>query len=138
MIIPNLMVQNMAASLAFYRELLGFELQFALDAERKMHTDPVGKPIVFATLQWENAQLMLQTVESLADELPTFTAQSKPAASGTVYLRGYHPNTLSGKDIAGITIKGPFQQWYGMQELYLRDPDGYVICLGAPEGAPPG
>lgn len=138
MIIPNLMVQDMQASLTFYREILGFELQFALDADRKMHPDPAGKPIIFATLQWGEAQLMLQTVESLAEELSTFAADSKPAASGTIYLRGYHPELLADKDIADITIKGPFQQWYGMQELYLRDPDGYVICCGAPEGAPPG
>lgn len=137
MIIPNLMVEDMHASLAFYRDVLGFELRMALDADKQMHTNPTGKPIVFATLAWGEAELMLQTVESLADDLPVFTPQSKPAASGTIYVRGFHPDELSNLDLTDITVKGPFQQWYGMKELYLRDPDGHIICLGAAEGAPP-
>jgi catechol 2,3-dioxygenase-like lactoylglutathione lyase family enzyme len=72
MIVPNLMVSDMQASIAFYRDLLGFTLAFALDSERGMHDDPVGKPIVFASLKWGEAELMLQTVESLAEDLPVF------------------------------------------------------------------
>jgi hypothetical protein len=52
-------------------------------------------------------------------------------------LRGYHPDEVADKDVSAITVKGPIKQWYGMVELYLRDPDGYIICLAAPEGPPP-
>lgn len=137
MIIPNLMVTNIHASLAFYRELLGFDLVFALDAQKNNHKDTNGKPITFATLAWNDAQLMLQTIDSLADELPVFTRASRPAPSGTIYVRGYHPDRLQGKDVGDCLVKAPFLQWYGMKEVYLRDPDGYIICLGAAEGEPP-
>lgn len=137
MIVPNLMVSDMQASIAFYRDLLGFTLVFALDDQRAMHDDPGGKAIVFASLKWGDAEIMLQTVESLAEDLPVFTDTSKPTASGTIFLRGYHPEQVADKDVGAITVKGPVKQWYGMIELYLRDPDGYIICLAAPEGPPP-
>lgn len=138
MIIPNLMVTDIQASLAFYRGLLGFDLVFAIDRERNIHQDPAGKPISFATLAWNDAQLMLQTVDSLAQELSVFSSTSEPTPSGTIYVRGYHPDMLEGKDLGDTVVKAPFLQWYGMKEIYLRDPDGYIICLGAPDGAPPG
>lgn len=138
MIVPNLMVSDMQASIAFYRDVLAFTLAFALDSERGMHDDPVGKPIIFASLKWGQAELMLQTVESLAEDLPVFAKTSKPTASGTILLRGYHPDQVADKDVRAITVKGPIKQWYGMVELYLRDPDGYILCLAAPEGPPPG
>lgn len=137
MIIPNLMVTDIHASLAFYRALLGFDLVFAFDQEKNDHQETAGKPIVFATLAWNDAQLMLQTVNSLAEELPVFRSDAKPTPSGTIYVRGYHPDLLEGKDLGDRVVKAPFLQWYGMKEIYLRDPDGYIVCLGAPEGAPP-
>lgn len=137
MIIPNLMVTDIHASLAFYRELLGFDLVFAIDQEKTIHQETAGKPISFATLAWNDAQLMLQTVDSLAEDLAVFGPASVPTPSGTIYIRGFHPDRLEGKDLGDRVVKAPFQQWYGMKEIYLRDPDGYIICLGAAEGAPP-
>ncbi|MEM1286123.1 MAG: VOC family protein [Pseudomonadota bacterium] len=137
MIIPNLLVTDMGASIAFYRDTLGFELTMALDTDRAMHTDPEGKAIVFATLAWKEAQLMLQTAASLADDLDLFTPASQPAASGTIYLRGFDPDTIDRDALGDAVLKAPFLQWYGMKELYLKDPNGYVLCLGIPEGAPP-
>lgn len=137
MIIPNLMVRDIHASIAFYRDVLGFDLVFALDKDKQDHRDPTGKPIIFATLAWNDAQLMLQTIESLAEELPVFTPASQPTPSGTIYIRGYHPDQVEGRELGDRVVKPPFLQWYGMKEIYLRDPDGYIVCLGAPEGAPP-
>ena len=130
MIIPNLLVADMAASLAFYRGVLGFDMVVALDAERGMHAETDGKDIVFATLVWNDAQLMLQTAASLADDLDTFTPDTKPVASGTIYLRGYDPASIDRTKLGDAVLKGPVLQWYGMNELYLRDPNGYVVCLG--------
>lgn len=137
MIIPNLMVTDIHASLAFYQEILGFGLVFAIGQEKTIHQETAGKPIVFATLAWNDAQLMLQTVDSLARDLAVFSATSVPTPSGTIYIRGFHPDRLVGKDLGDTVVKASFQQWYGMKEIYLRDPDGYIICLGAAEGTPP-
>lgn len=80
---------------------------------------------------------MLQTVDSLADELPMFAGGQVPVAAGTIYFRGLHPNTLRDRVLPDQIVKGPALSWCGMMELYVSDPDGHVICLGAPEGLPP-
>ena len=136
MIVPNLMVSDMRAAIAFYRDLLGMTVTMMLTPDRSMHTDGDGQDAYFATLEWQGSQLMLQTRQSLAEELPGFDAPPSPA--GTVYFRGFAPDAIADRVGAGQIVKGPVLQWYGMKELYLRDPDGHIICLGAPEGAPPG
>ena len=78
-------------------------------------------------------QLMLQTVESLAGELAVFAPGHAPAPSGTICFRGLHPGSMRDRVADEDVVKGPERRWYGMMELYVRDPDGYVICLGAPE-----
>lgn len=138
MIIPNLLVTDIERSIAFYCDTLEMNLMMAVTPERQMLTEGGDlSGAVFAILEWEGGQLMLQTAESLSQELALFEAGQKPAASGTIYFRDLHPkDVLERVDDAQI-VKGPSLQWYGMMELYLRDPDGYIVCVGAPEGPPP-
>ena len=133
MITPNLMVSNMASSIAFYRDIIGLEVDMMISADRKFVTAGNEGDAVFATLKWREHQLMLQTAKSLSEELSVFSPQSKPVASGTIYFRGIDPKTIANKIETSQIIKGPFKQWYGMNEIYVRDPDGYVICLAQPE-----
>lgn len=134
-IIPNLMVADMPASLGFYRDLLGFEVQFLVAASRDMRPPETDGDCIFASLKWAGAELMLQTATSLAEDLPGTTPSGSFA--GTIYLRGYDPEAALRSVPADCVVKGPFRQWYGMRELYLRDPDGHILCLGVPEGPPP-
>jgi uncharacterized glyoxalase superfamily protein PhnB len=32
----------------------------------------------------------------------------------------------------GIDVRPPKVSWYGMKQLYLKDPDGYLICFQWP------
>ena len=138
LIIPNLLVTDMARSLAFYRDVLGLRVVVLVGADRSLLPDGDGADAVFATLEGVDGQLMLQTAASLADDLPAFTADQQPQASGTLYFRGVDPDIVAGKVTPEQVVKGPLVQWYGMRELYLRDPDGYIICLGISDGPPPG
>ncbi len=138
MIIPNLLVADVQRSIAFYRDVLQMKLVMAITADRQMlPEEAAGAGAVFAILEWNGGQLMLQTAESLAGELPVFEAGQKPAASGTIYFRDLHPQDVLERASDAQVVKGPLLQWYGMKELYLRDPDGYIVCVGAPEGPPP-
>lgn len=137
-IIPNLLVTDMQTSIAFYRDALDMKLVMAVDRDRQMFGEgDDASGAVFAILEWNGGQLMLQTAESLSAELQVFEAQQKPAASGTIYFRDLHPKDVLARVSESQVIKGPTLQWYGMMELYLQDPDGYVVCVGAPEGPPP-
>lgn len=138
MIIPNLLVTDIARSIAFYRDVLDMTLVMAVTPEREMLSDVEGASAAFAILEWNGGQLMLQTAAALAEELPVFSPDQKPSASGTVYLRDVHPKDVIDRVPQDRIVKGPVQQWYGMMELYFQDPDGYVICVGTPEGPPPG
>ncbi len=138
MIVPNLMVTDIRRSIGFYLDILGLSGATSVSADRSFATggEIVDDP-VFAVLEWDGAQLMLQTVESLAGELSVFSSDQRPRPGGTVYLRGFDPDDVIGRFAECDILKGPERTWYGMKELYIRDPDGHVICLGAPEGPPP-
>ena len=134
MIIPNLMVTDMAASLAFYRGQLGLELVTAISPSREVLAGTDGSDAVFAILTAQGGQLMLQTAASLREELPWLGAQ--PGFTGTVYIRGLDPRTLDRRFSASQIIKPLERQWYGMLEIYLRDPDGYIVCIASADGPP--
>mmetsp|Transcript_13915 Transcript_13915/g.36083 ORF Transcript_13915/g.36083 Transcript_13915/m.36083 type:complete len:176 (+) Transcript_13915:3-530(+) len=137
-IIPNLLVTDMRASLAFYCDLLGFSVIFTVDEAQGFSMGEVREGAVFASVKWDGHELMLQTVASLADDLPgCFTASSTAGRGGTFYFRGYDPAPLVSRLPNGVHVKGPDLSWYGMNELYIRDPDGHILCLGTPMGRPP-
>ena len=138
MIVPNLMVRDMDRSTRFYRDTVGMTLTMTVSPDREVRWPGDAEGAAFALLEWEGGQLMLQTVASLAADLPVFEAGRPPAFTGTIYFRGMHPDTVRERVTPRQIVKGPESSWYGMRELHLRDPDGYVICLGAPEGSPPG
>lgn len=133
MIAPNLMVSDVKRSVNFYRDIIGMELMFYVYSDKTVYTNDtdLGSKIpVFATLKWQDFQLMLQATESLAEEMPEASKDLKPSFTGTIYFRGGAIKEISSRAGDNTVIKPPFVQWYGMEELYLRDPDGYVICIG--------
>ncbi len=137
MIIPNLMISNMAQSIAFYCDIIGMNVEMMVSADQKILTKGDEQQAVFTILKWQGDQLMLQTIASLSEDLPVFNAESKPTASGTLYFREVDPDEIAKKVNDDQIVKGPFQQWYGMNEIYVHDPDGYIICLGMPKGDEP-
>ncbi|MGM0584016.1 MAG: VOC family protein [Pseudomonadota bacterium] len=141
MIVPNLMVSDMPRAVAFWRDALGFRLVMTVDAARRAGQGTEAKPqgAVFAVLERGGDQIMLQTAESLAAELPVFDASAPvPPPSGALYLQDYPPEVAAGRLPPGAVLKGPERAWYGMRELYAQDPDGHVICLAVADGPSPG
>ncbi|MCY4463227.1 MAG: VOC family protein [Albidovulum sp.] len=128
-IIPNLAVARLDRSIEFYRRVLGFEVVFVIGKERGVVDDFAQG--AFAMLARDEQNLMLQTVESLAGELPLFEG-TRPTPGGTVYFRGIDPEDAKARAESSEIVKGPFQQWYDMREIYLRDPDGHILCAGMP------
>ena len=132
MIVPKLMVSDMARSVRFYRDTIGM----TVSPEREVGWPGEASGAASAVLEWDGAQLMPQTVESLAGELAVFAPDHAPAPCGTIHFHGLHPGSVLDRVAAEDIVKGPERGWYGMMGLYVRNPDGYVICLGAPEEGP--
>ena len=122
---PLLQVFDMPTSVRFYRDVLGFEVRT---------TSPVLGEDMFhwALLRLGEAELMLNTAYESNEERPGEPDRTREAAHGDTGLFFGCPDVdaayteLKGK-VAGL--KEPVVTWYGMKQMYLRDPDGYGLCF---------
>ncbi len=122
-IAPLLQVFDMPTSIKFYCEALGFEI---------VTTD--GKPAPdcdWVLLRLNGVELMLNTAYE-AHQRPAKPNPARLAAHEDVGLYFGCPDV----DAAyrhlrslGIETKEPKVARYGMKQLYLKDPDGYELCL---------
>jgi lactoylglutathione lyase len=120
---PNLMVDDMPAMLAFYCDILGFEVTDT--------APPEGAP-VWAQLRSGGSSIMLQTRASLSAELPAFREQPVGATQTLFITMDDEPTfeTLYTRARgAGAVIKQPYTTFYGAREYCLRDPEGYLLVL---------
>jgi uncharacterized glyoxalase superfamily protein PhnB len=115
---PNLIVSDVARSVAFYRDVLGFSVQ---------QTVPDAAPFVFAIVTSGSVEIFLNALDAAVQEYPAF--KDRPIG-GTLTLfievdgvRRAHDSIAS-----KVTIVMPLEdKWYGMTEFAFADPDGYVI-----------
>ena len=116
---PLIQVFDMNSSLRFYCDVLGFEI-----AEKA-----AGGGWVW--LRHGDAELMLNTAydDGARPERPDPARVSAHEDTGLFigcpdvdgaydYLRG-----------KGVDVSEPKVAWYGMKQMYLKDPDGFCICL---------
>jgi glyoxylase I family protein len=120
-------VFDMPTALAFYRDVMGFEV--ISDAPDDGRCDWVW-------LKSGGSQLMLNTA---------YEAEDRPSAPDATRLAAHSDTTFyfacDDIDVAiaelrarGVATRGPIVTSYGMKQVYLKDPDGYEICLQHPVG----
>jgi len=130
---PNLMVRDVRAAIAFYCDLLGFTLVMAVpDGIDDVVADlSGGERLRYAMMQAGASRLMVQVCDSLVEELPVLAATDPGrGASLTLYVEVADVEALAAKLPATTEIVRPLAtSWYGMRELYVRDPDGYIVGL---------
>lgn len=117
---PNLFVKDMNASQSFYTKTLGFQV---LDQEPK-DADPVWLMIAYNEITF-----MLQTQESLGDEIPSLKNEH---TGGTLIfyitltnIKDYF-NKVSKDSKVVSDLKVTF---YGATEFTIEDPDGYLLTF---------
>jgi catechol 2,3-dioxygenase-like lactoylglutathione lyase family enzyme len=113
--------EDLARSRAFYRDMLGLEVEFEDD-------ESVGfkiKGLAFIVLQVDRARVQLQG-------LPTAT----PRAGATAFLTTFtHDVDAQHADLAerGIDFfQNPTDQPWGVRTAYFKDPDGHVWEIAQP------
>ena len=121
-IVPFFIVRDVMASIAFYRERLGFDVTFL---------GPDDDPC-FATLQRDGVGLMLKAI---APEVqPTPNPGRHPWARWDAYVHTPDPDALADE----FTTRGvSFREPLGVDSDQLRgfevmDADGYVLYFGRP------
>jgi catechol 2,3-dioxygenase-like lactoylglutathione lyase family enzyme len=121
---PLIQVFDMPRSVGFYRDLLGFEVVATSPPRGRDDFD-------WGLLRREGIHLMLNT----AYEEDARPAQPEPSRVGAhddtgLFFRCPDVDAAYAELLAkGIDLKPPVVAPYGMKQLYLKDPDGFVICL---------
>jgi glyoxylase I family protein len=122
---PLLEVFDMPTSLAFYRDLLGFEV-----VGRSGPDDNCG----WVLLRLNDIHLMLNTA---------YEDDERPPAPDPSRIRAHHDTALffscPNVDAAyhylqerGVRVEPPNNAPYGMRQLYFRDQDGFNLCFQWP------
>lgn len=112
----------MPTSLAFYRDLLGFEI---------VQQAPPGDRCDWAWLRRDGAELMLNTMFE-SDNRPPIPDAARVAGHGDTGLFIGAPDVDAMYEYLrakGVEVRAPVVRDYGMKQLYLKDPDGYGICF---------
>ena len=121
-----LQVFDMPASVRFYRDVLGFEI---------VETSPrEGDQFDWGWLRLSNANLMLNTAYE-QDDRPAQPDPPRVSAHGDTCLYFGCPDVDAAYHhlrAHGLDVKEPKVAPYGMKQLYVSDPDGYMLCFQWP------
>jgi catechol 2,3-dioxygenase-like lactoylglutathione lyase family enzyme len=124
---PLIQVFDMPRSVAFYRDVLGFEVVTTSPPRGRDDFD-------WGLLRRDGIELMLNTAYEM-DERPTAPDPGRVAAHrDTALFFGCPDVEAAHADLRakGLDLAPPKIAPYGMKQLYLADPDGYEICLQWP------
>jgi uncharacterized glyoxalase superfamily protein PhnB len=119
---PNLVVADMDRSLAFYRDVLGFATLAQV---------PGAAPFVFAWMQRGGVNVFLNARDGV--DLPGLAARPI-GGTNTLFMTIEADSVAAGIDALFAEIEPqahvvmPLKdQFYGMREFGIEDPDGYII-----------
>lgn len=115
-LVPLLFVEDIVRTAAFYQQRLGFEMT--------MKWEPAGK-LSWCRLERGGAALMLQ--QALPEE--DGPAEGRGRGVGFYFncddADGMHADLAS----RGLSLAAPQAAFYGMNQLFVKDPDGYELCF---------
>ena len=119
-IAPFFIVRDVPASVAFYRDKLGFDV---------LYEGPEGD-VFFAGLTRGGAMLMVKAVG--VDPQPNSTRH--PWAAWDAYINTPDPDALAAEfQSREVIFSAPLKDTHdGLRGFELKDPDGYVLFFGRP------
>ena len=123
-IAPLLIVKNVPAALAFYRDRLGFDITFE---------GPAPGDIFFGIVQRGDAMIMFKHVG--VDPVPNYTRDIKQGvARWDAYLHVPDPDALAAEfSSRDVVFSEPLKDTDdGLRGFELKDADGYVLFFGRP------
>ena len=135
-LVPEFLVSSIANSLAFYREILGFSVQYEREENK------------FAMIQLQGAWIMLEQTEAFSEVSDREFIQEREWRTGALeypFGRGINFQIII-NDVelryqqviaAKYPIKVPIEErWYrvdemlsGVKQFLVMDPDGYLLRL---------
>jgi hypothetical protein len=122
---PLLRVERVEPSLAFWVDRLGFH-----KVTEVMEGDSLG----FVILSKGHVEVMLQSRASLAKDLPALSVGAM--APSVVYMGVTSIEEIASKLATSEIIVPKRTTYYGMEEIWVREPGGHVIGFAAPGSEP--
>jgi len=126
---PNLMVEDVIKTIDFYKEILGFEFVMGVpkDGQEVLMEMPKDRELIYSLIKLGNIEVMFQAKESLSEDIPIFK-DFKIGASLTLYFEVNNIEETYGKlKDKVVVVKELHTTWYGMQEFYIKDCNGYIL-----------
>jgi catechol 2,3-dioxygenase-like lactoylglutathione lyase family enzyme len=118
----NLVVRDVARSVSFYTEVLGFRALYS-DAD-------------FAALERDGARLTLHADHAYEAVPWTRRLQgvAKRGAGAEIRILGIDPVAAAraARERGHAVPYGPLAKAHGWHEVHLEDPDGYIFAVGLP------
>jgi len=122
---PILRVERIEPSLPFWVDRLGFQ-----KVTEVMEGDSLG----FVILSKGHVEIMLQSRASLAKDLPALSVGALSPA--VVYLGVTNLEEVASKLNPSEILVPKRTTYYGMEEIWVREPGGHVIGIAAPGSEP--
>jgi catechol 2,3-dioxygenase-like lactoylglutathione lyase family enzyme len=129
---PNLIVSDIERSTAFYRDTLGFSVVTSV---------PEQAPFAFVWMRRGTVSVFLNALSAAKDDLPEWG--SRPiGGTNAMFITIDAENVEQGVDALFRAVENrarvvmPLKdQFYGMREFAIEDPDGYVLFFAQRLGA---
>ena len=117
---PNLLVQDIDRSAAFYRDLLGFSVKQSV---------PEQSPFVFLWMERDGVPVFLNDSNAVEHDLPGATSRTS-GGTATLYFVVTGVDALHETVAAHASVLMPLKtQFYGMREFSIHDPDGHLLTF---------
>lgn len=126
---PNFEVKDVKKSVAYYEENFGFKLIMTVPVTQDgiEQSFAENKEYVYAMMQKDNVEIFFQRTDSFKEDV-VFAQGLSIGASVSFYMdiegiKTFHQEMKS-KNLEVTELK---ITWYGMQEFYLKDLNGYIL-----------
>lgn len=127
---PNFAVQDIKKTVAFYQDVLGFKLEMAVPEDKNgIETElNENKSYVYAMMSRDGVEFMFQRTDSIGEDIPPLKGM-KQGASVSFYLEveGIKALYQELRSKEAKIVKELGTAWYGMQEFYINDCNGYIL-----------
>jgi len=128
-ITPNIMVEDVNATINYYKNNLEFQIVIGVDEQKevKMGDSATEITLTWAMIKKDNVEIMLQRKDSLIVELPAFKGL-EIGGTFTLYISMQNVKSFYERIKNKVEIvKDMHKTFYGADEFVIKDLNGYII-----------
>jgi uncharacterized glyoxalase superfamily protein PhnB len=125
------MVEDVNRTVEFYQEILGFEFVMGVieELQEVLTVYQQDRSLDYAMVKYGEVEVMFQAKRSLAEALPLLRGR-EIGGTFTLYMELDSISELYAGIKDKVTIvKDLHTTFYGMQEFYIEDCNGYILAF---------